>query len=116
MLNDLYRSHGTGRDEALRLVTKEIKAGRLAPAKEFCCVDCGKPAQVYEHRDYNKPLAIEPTCRSCNTKRGPAIPKTMTFSEFVASVRKRFPFAKEGQFEIIRRKYWPNEQQQGEQK
>lgn len=38
------------------------------------CIDCGKPATDYDHRDYNKPLDVEPTCRSCNIKRGPAIP------------------------------------------
>ncbi len=38
------------------------------------CVDCGKQALVYDHRDYNKPLDVEPVCQSCNIKRGPGIP------------------------------------------
>lgn len=38
------------------------------------CVDCGKPATDYDHRDYNRPLDVDPTCHSCNLKRGPAIP------------------------------------------
>lgn len=36
------------------------------------CVDCGKPARHYDHRDYTKPLDVAPVCRSCNFKRGPA--------------------------------------------
>lgn len=27
----------------------------------------------YDHRDYTKPLSVEPVCRSCNKLRGPAI-------------------------------------------
>jgi len=37
------------------------------------CLDCDKPAQVYDHRDYNKPMEAEPVCYSCNSKRGPGI-------------------------------------------
>ena len=36
------------------------------------CVDCAEPATRYDHRDYDKPLDVEPVCRSCNQKRGPA--------------------------------------------
>lgn len=36
------------------------------------CVDCGKSAKVYDHRDYRKPLEVEPVCHSCNSLRGPA--------------------------------------------
>ena len=38
------------------------------------CVDCGKRAEHYDHRDYTKPLEVEPVCRSCNKLRGPAHP------------------------------------------
>lgn len=38
----------------------------------IACVDCGKPAHDYDHRDYRKPLEVVPVCRSCNLKRGPA--------------------------------------------
>lgn len=38
------------------------------------CVDCGKRAQVYDHRDYTKPLDVVPVCRGCNNKRGPGYP------------------------------------------
>jgi len=35
------------------------------------CKDCGKPAVQYEHRDYKRPLDVDPVCRSCNQRRGP---------------------------------------------
>lgn len=48
--------------------------------KEFIfCVDCKKRRAVHwEHRDYNKPLEVEPVCRSCNYKRGQGIIKSRT--------------------------------------
>jgi len=36
------------------------------------CVDCGKPARHYDHRDYTKPLDVVPVCISCNYRRGTA--------------------------------------------
>ena len=37
------------------------------------CVDCKKPADVYDHRDYGKPIDVVPVCKSCNRKRGEAL-------------------------------------------
>ena len=34
------------------------------------CVDCSNKATQYEHRDYKKPLEVEPVCRRCNFIRG----------------------------------------------
>lgn len=34
------------------------------------CVDCGKQAHHYDHRDYLEPLAVQPVCGSCNHRRG----------------------------------------------
>lgn len=39
----------------------------------IACVDCGEPANEYDHRDYMKPLAVEPVCRACNQARGPGL-------------------------------------------
>lgn len=40
---------------------------------EVLCVDCKKArAQCYDHRDYNRPLDVEPVCYRCNLHRGPA--------------------------------------------
>lgn len=68
------------REKAARAVAKKIRLGEIPKAREFCCVDCGKPALDYEHRDYGKPLEIVPVCRSCNLKRGPAL----NIKDFVA--------------------------------
>lgn len=38
------------------------------------CVDCGDRATVHEHRDYTRPLMVEPTCKSCNSRRRTAYP------------------------------------------
>jgi hypothetical protein len=37
------------------------------------CCDCGADAKNYDHRDYTKPLEVDPVCFSCNYKRGPAL-------------------------------------------
>lgn len=58
---------------AQKLVTNAIRAGRLAPASESLCVDCGRWATVYDHRSYAAPLDVVPVCSSCNVKRGPAV-------------------------------------------
>ena len=110
-LNFIYRKYGTGQSDALRAVKREIREGRLCPPTEFACVDCGKPATAYEHRDYNLPLDVVPTCRPCNAKRGYAIPKRMTFDEFMAQVKRthfikgQWPIPLEA-FEVIRLKYF----------
>lgn len=54
-------------------VARAIRRGELTPASQCKCVDCGEPATGYDHRDYTKPLDVAPVCRSCNTRRGPAI-------------------------------------------
>ena len=68
------RKDKTGVVAAIYAVKKAVKAGFLAPVKTLFCIDCGNPAQCYEHRDYNKPLDVDPVCRSCNYHRGAAIP------------------------------------------
>jgi len=65
-----------GGHKAHSQVKKAIKNGILQPVKELKCKDCGCQAEIYDHKDYNKPLEVEPVCRSCNRKRGSAIPLT----------------------------------------
>lgn len=48
------------------------RKGILLSPKGMACVDCGKSADRYDHRDYSMPLDVVPVCGSCNTKRGPA--------------------------------------------
>lgn len=58
--------------KAISEVSKAVKRGELVPATHFVCTDCGAPATEYEHRNYRRPLDVDPVCRSCNIKRGPA--------------------------------------------
>lgn len=69
-----YHASIVGRDSASLAVAAEVRAGRLKPVHQCLCVDCGAKATDYDHRDYNKPIDVEPVCRSCNLKRGPAKP------------------------------------------
>ena len=61
------------RSSAIRAIKKAIGSGELPPAKACACVDCGGKAFDYDHRDYSKPLDVQPVCRSCNQRRGPAL-------------------------------------------
>ena len=66
--NLMTRAHGK--------VSTAVKCGDLPKVNTLQCIDCGLPARQYDHRDYYKPLAVVPTCISCNHKRGPATPYT----------------------------------------
>jgi len=55
---------------AHRTIAFAIKVGRLPRPSTLQCVDCGKPAKIYDHRDYTKPDEVTPVCASCNLKRG----------------------------------------------
>lgn len=63
-----------GGPAAHQAVAYAIRKGELRRPSEFPCADCGGKAVEYDHRDYNKPLEVEPVCRRCNLRRGPAIP------------------------------------------
>jgi hypothetical protein len=47
-----------------------IRRGDLPRAREFSCSDCHAPAVCYDHRDYLKPLDVQPVCYVCNKRRG----------------------------------------------
>lgn len=49
-----------------------VRRGDLPRVKTLKCVDCGKPAHCYDHRDYSRPLDVDPVCKKCNALRGPA--------------------------------------------
>jgi len=55
-------------------VRRAVLAGDIPAPSTISCVDCGKDAQVYDHRDYTQPLAVDAVCRSCNRLRGPGHP------------------------------------------
>lgn len=50
-----------------------VRAGLLPRARLMMCVDCGNRASVWDHRDYLKPLDVQPVCRPCNKSRGPGL-------------------------------------------
>lgn len=58
---------------AKSVVGLKVRCGSIPRASEFSCVDCGKKAMCYDHRDYEKPMEISPVCVSCNKKRGPGL-------------------------------------------
>jgi len=54
-------------------VQKALRSGELLPLRHQYCVDCGAPATEYDHRDYSKPIEVDPVCHRCNKLRGPAL-------------------------------------------
>lgn len=59
---------------AHRKVLKAVRDGLLPKLDgSVACVDCGQKARRYDHREYARPLEVDPVCCSCNGKRGPAL-------------------------------------------
>jgi hypothetical protein len=54
-------------------IEREIRKGRIKRPQEFSCADCGRDAEVYDHREYLKPLSVDPVCKKCNFRRGSAV-------------------------------------------
>lgn len=76
---EMHREHQQMRPlqwKAHDAVARAVKCGHLQDLREAVvrCVDCGEPATCYDHRDYRKPLEVEPVCRGCNSRRGPGHP------------------------------------------
>jgi hypothetical protein len=56
------------------MVKRAIRLGVLPRLDgSIACADCSAPAVEYDHRDYGRPLDVQPVCRGCNKKRGTAI-------------------------------------------
>lgn len=70
-----HRVNEKFRTRARNLVARAIRAGELPSLAEggVSCVDCGRAADRYDHRDYSKPLSVDPVCRTCNRRRGPGV-------------------------------------------
>lgn len=58
--------------KSARIVRAAILRGELPPLSSTKCVDCGADGECYDHRDYSELLVVEPVCRGCNIRRGPA--------------------------------------------
>lgn len=63
----------TPQEEAHKQVAQAIRIGHLRAPRNFSCADCQESATEYDHRDYGRPLDVEPVCRGCNARRGPAV-------------------------------------------
>lgn len=59
---------------ARREVAKAIRHGIIPKAKELKCADCGDAAEQYDHRDYRKPMKVDPLCKNCHYVRGRGLP------------------------------------------
>jgi len=58
-------------NQKARVVTNyAVKVGFLPPPTDYFCMDCGADAECYDHRDYKKPLEVDPVCLRCNSRRG----------------------------------------------
>lgn len=67
-----YRCLSRVQAAASARLNKAIRQGVLPAVTTLACADCGSPAVCYDHRDYTKPLAVDPVCKSCNAFRGSA--------------------------------------------
>ena len=64
--------------------------GKLPRADTMLCVDCGKQADRYDHRDYRRPLDVEPVCLKCNAARGEGMnPYTERAKKIVKRVKAK---------------------------
>lgn len=77
---------------AHRYVTAAIYHGDLPKLDgSVVCTDCGEPAQEYDHRDYKKPLEVDPVCMACNAARGPGLHRDPSETGVKPlTIRKRF--------------------------
>lgn len=70
----LMEERHPGYAKAHQAVYRAVKRGALPRLDGTVdCVDCGAAAKHYDHRDYSKPLEVEPVCARCNRLRGSAI-------------------------------------------
>jgi len=63
----------TAQRRAHRVLKLAVAHLRLPPVGACYCMDCGKDAQAYDHRDYARPLDVVPVCTVCNFRRGSAV-------------------------------------------
>lgn len=74
--------HAFWQRKAHYMVYEAQRRGVLPPLKGLKCSDCDREAAHYDHRDYSRPLDVEPVCGSCNKRRGPARFPTATDFNF----------------------------------
>jgi hypothetical protein len=77
---------------AHRYVDAAVRNGDLPKLDgSILCADCSNPATEYDHRDYKRPLEVDPVCRACNAARGPGLHRDPSETGTKPlSIRKRF--------------------------
>ena len=72
------------------MVAAAIRCGFLPELDgSIACVDCGQSAHEYDHRDYGRPLDVDPVCIRCNRRRGTAIwPERRDFARIFGAPSK----------------------------
>lgn len=65
--------HSEARRMAYKMMNHAIRAGMFPRAQTLRCVDCNDWAYAWDHRDYSKPLHVDPVCAACNVRRGPGL-------------------------------------------
>ena len=84
--NDEVAIKDRAKNYAYGQVKKARVQGLLPDPWDCLCADCGKQASVYDHRDYAKPLEVDPVCKACNVFRGPAVGWRNAFDLNVAAL------------------------------
>ncbi len=75
-----------------RYVARAVRLGILPKQSDCKCVDCGKTAARYDHRDYRKPHKVEPVCHSCDSKRfqgKPDLEEMFTDAQLMVMIRAK---------------------------
>ena len=58
------------RRRAREKVKYAVRCGELPPISTRFCVECGAPADAYDHcAGYERPLEVEPVCHECHGRR-----------------------------------------------
>lgn len=60
------------RARCMSQTARAIRNGQLPKPWTRNCVDCGEPAEAYDHRNYALPMDVVAVCHRCNLRRGPA--------------------------------------------
>lgn len=60
--------------EACGRMWRAIRNGTLPDLRGIPCADCGRTSLEHDHRDYAKWWEVVGVCKSCNRKRGRALP------------------------------------------
>ena len=68
----LHQLRYPDRQAARFAVSRAVKSGKMRPASEYHCVDCGEQAQEYDHfwgyaKEYQR--CVVPVCSACHHRR-----------------------------------------------